>query len=124
MTTFAVRYIAPAMDETIAFYRDALDFRIDMHPAPGFARLERDGLVLLLNAPDAGGAGAETGAGRPEPGGWNRFQLRTGDLDRDVERLRELGVRFRTDVVEGKGGRQILIEDPSGNPVELFEPAG
>ena len=124
MTTFAVRYIAPAMEETVAFYRDGLGFRVDMHPAPGFTRLERDGLVLLLNAPDAGGAGAETEAGRPEPGGWNRFQLRTDDLDADLERLRTLGARFRTGIVEGRGGRQVLIEDPSGNPVELFEPAG
>jgi predicted enzyme related to lactoylglutathione lyase len=97
---------------------------VDFHPAPGFARLKRGGLVLLLNAPGSGGAGATTEGGRPEPGGWNRFQLITDDLDADLERFRAMGVRVRASVVAGMGGRQVLIEDPSGNPVEIFEPAG
>ena len=123
MTTVSIRYIAPAMEETIAFYRDALGFILDVHPAPGFARLVRGDLALLLNAPGAGGAGAETQGDRPEPGGWNRFQLVTDDLEAQVQRLRESGARFRTGIVPGNGGRQALVEDPSGNPVELFEPA-
>lgn len=121
MATTSVRYIATAMEETIAFYRDLLGFEVDMHPAPGFARLRRGDLALLLNAPGAGGAGAETDAGQPEPGGWNRFQLSTDDLDADLERLRVAGATLRTGIVEGMGGRQLLVEDPSGNPVELFE---
>ena len=121
MTTVSIRYIAPAMEETIAFYRDLLGFELDIHPAPGFARLRRGPLVLLLNAPRAGGAGKETGAGLPEAGGWNRFQLGVDDLGAEVERLGAAGARFRTGIVEGMGGRQALVEDPSGNPVELFE---
>jgi predicted enzyme related to lactoylglutathione lyase len=123
MATVSVRYIVTAMEEAIAFYRDVLGFEVDFHPAPGFARLKKGDLALLLNAPGSGGAGATTEGGRPEPGGWSRFQLVSGDLDADAERFRAAGVRTRTGIVEGMGGRQMLIEDPSGNPVELFEPA-
>jgi predicted enzyme related to lactoylglutathione lyase len=111
------------MEETIAFYRDVLGFELDFHPAPGFARLKMGDLTLLLNAPGSGGAGAETEAGRPQPGGWNRFQLTSDDLDADLERFQEAGARLRTGIVQGMGGRQVLIEDPSGNLVEIFEPA-
>jgi catechol 2,3-dioxygenase-like lactoylglutathione lyase family enzyme len=95
-----------------------------VHPAPGFAALSRDGLRLLVNRPGAGGAGQALGAaGTPAPGGWNRVQVETGDLDAMVAALTELGCRFRSGIVAGNGGRQVLVEDPSGNPVELFEPA-
>ena len=117
----SVRYIVDDVDAAIEFYRDRLGFHVDMHPAPGFARLSRDGLHLLLNAPGAGGAGRAGGA--PQPGGWNRFQLTVDDLRAVVDDLEQVGVTFRGQLVEGQGGSQILVEDPSGNPVELFEPA-
>jgi catechol 2,3-dioxygenase-like lactoylglutathione lyase family enzyme len=118
--SIAVRYIVDDVDEAIEFYRDRLGFEIDLHPAPGFAGLTREGMKLFLNAPGAGGAG--TAGGEPEPGGWNRIQLQVDDLDALVADLRDQDATFRGDVVEGQGGRQILVEDPAGNPVELFEP--
>jgi catechol 2,3-dioxygenase-like lactoylglutathione lyase family enzyme len=116
----AIRYIVHDVEQAIGFYRDLLGFRVEMHPAPGFAALSRGDLRLYLNAPGAGGAGRA--GGTPEPGGWNRFQLQVEDLDGFTETLREAGARFRSDRVEGQGGAQILVEDPSGNVVELFEP--
>lgn len=118
----AIRYIVDDVERAIAFYRDLLGFEVEMHPAPGFAALSRDDLRLHLNAPGAGGAGRAGGS--PEPGGWNRFQLEVEDLEAAVERLTGEGARFRDEIVTGKGGRQILLEDPSGNPIELFQPAG
>jgi len=115
----SVRYIVKDVDSALKFYRDHLDFSVEMHPAPGFAALSRGELRLLLNAPGAGGAG--TAGGDPEPGGWNRFQLTVEDLDALVDELRNGGVLFRGEVVEGNAGRQVLVEDPSGNPIELFE---
>jgi catechol 2,3-dioxygenase-like lactoylglutathione lyase family enzyme len=117
----SVRYIADNVDDAIDFYRDRLGFEVEMHPAPGFASLTKGDLRLLLNAPGAGGAGIAGGS--PEPGGWNRFQIEVDDLDEFVEGLQGHGVSTRGDLVEGQGGRQILIEDPSGNPIEVFEPA-
>ena len=121
MTTATIRYIVEDVDAAVAFYRDRLGFGVDMHPGPGFAALSREGLRLLLNAPGAGGAGQAGGA--PEAGGWNRFQLTVDDLAATVAGLQADGARFRGDVVRGRGGSQILVEDPSGNPVELFQPA-
>jgi catechol 2,3-dioxygenase-like lactoylglutathione lyase family enzyme len=120
MTSANVRYIVNDVDAAIGFYRDRLGFEVDMHPGPGFAALHREGLTLFLNAPGAGGAGVAGGS--PEPGGWNRFQLPVDDLDATVAALRDGGAGFRGDLVDGIGGRQILVEDPSGNVVELFEP--
>ena len=120
MTCASVRYIVDDVDAAIEFYRDQLGFDVDMHPAPGFAALSRDGLRLYLNAPGAGGAG-RAGGSQPEPGGWNRFQFEVDDLESTVDRLSSKGARFRGDIVEGRGGHQILIEDPSGNPIELFQ---
>lgn len=124
MTTVSVRYIADDVDAAVAFYVERLGFDVEMRPAPGFAMLSRGELRLLLNQPGAGGAGQPAGGRTPEPGGWNRFQLEVSDLEREVEALRAAGASFRGEVVMGKGGSQILIEDPSGNPVELFQPAG
>ena len=121
MTTVSIRYIVDSVETAISFYRDGLGFEVLMHPAPGFAALSRGDLRLLLNQPGAGGAG--TAGGSPQPGGWNRIQLTVDDLDLVVAELRELGATFRGEVVEGTGGRQILVEDPSGNPVELFQPS-
>ena len=121
MANAAIRYIVDDVDAAIGFYRDRLGFELDMHPAPGFAALSTTGLTLYLNAPGAGGAGIA--GGRPEPGGWNRFQVVVDDLAGTVEQLRADGATFRGDIVQGNAGDQILIEDPAGNPVELFAPA-
>jgi catechol 2,3-dioxygenase-like lactoylglutathione lyase family enzyme len=115
-----IRYIVDDVQRAMAFYRDLLGFEVEMHPAPGFAALSRGDLRLYLNAPGAGGAGRAGGV--PRPGGWNRFQLEVGDLEALVDALREAGARFRGGLVEGQGGAQILVEDPAGNLVELFEP--
>jgi catechol 2,3-dioxygenase-like lactoylglutathione lyase family enzyme len=115
----AIRYIVDDVERAIGFYRDLLGFEVEMHPAPGFAALSRGDLRLYLNAPGAGGAGRAGGA--PEPGGWNRFQIEVESLEAFVGEMREAGASFRGDRVEGQGGAQILVEDPSGNLVELFE---
>ena len=119
----SVRYIVNDVDEAIAFYRDLLGFEVVMHPAPPFAMLARGDLRLLLSQPSGQGGGGQILADgqRPEPGGWNRFQLEVRGLESVVERLRAAGVRLRSDVIIGIGGNQILLEDPSGNPIELFE---
>jgi len=122
MAEVSVRYIVDDVDAAVGFYRDRLGFELRMQPGPGFAMLARGGLRLLLNTPGGGGgAGQAMPDGRiPEPGGWNRFQLETDDLDGLITSLQ--GATFRNEIVEGRGGRQILVEDPSGNLVELFEP--
>jgi catechol 2,3-dioxygenase-like lactoylglutathione lyase family enzyme len=124
MPTVWVRYIVRDVDAAIPFYTDYLGFKLDMHPAPGFAALSRGDLQLLLNTPKGGGgAGQAMPDGRlPAPGGWNRIQLRVDDLSATVDKMRKAGLHFRNDLVKGNGGNQILLEDPSGNPVELFEP--
>jgi catechol 2,3-dioxygenase-like lactoylglutathione lyase family enzyme len=124
VATVSVRYIVSDVDAAIAFYRDLLDFQVDLHPGPGFATVSRGDLRLLLNRPGAGGAGQAMPDGQaPAPGGWNRIQLEVDDLEATVERLRAAGARFRNEIVVGNGGKQILLEDPSGNPIELFQPA-
>lgn len=123
VATVSVRYIVHDVDAAIAFY-EQLGFRVEMYPASAFAMLSRGDLRLLLSAPGGGpGGGAPTPDGRlPEPGGWNRFQLEVGDLEARIEQLRTQGATFRNELVTGIGGKQILLEDPSGNLVELFEP--
>jgi catechol 2,3-dioxygenase-like lactoylglutathione lyase family enzyme len=124
MATVSVRYIVDDMDAAIEFYTGLLGFEEDMHPAPAFAMLSRGDLRLVLSAPGGGpGGGAAMPDGTvPRPGGWNRFQIEVTDLAGLVEELRAAGAHFRNDVVIGVGGNQILLDDPSGNPVELFEP--
>jgi catechol 2,3-dioxygenase-like lactoylglutathione lyase family enzyme len=124
VATVSVRYIVVDVDLAIDFYRSHLGFEEMMHPAPTFAMLSRGDLRLALSAPGGGpGGGATLPDGRvPEPGGWNRIQLEVPDLVSLVDSLRKEGVSFRNDIVEGVGGKQILVEDPSGNPIELFEP--
>jgi catechol 2,3-dioxygenase-like lactoylglutathione lyase family enzyme len=119
-----VRYIVDDVDAAIAFYCQRLGFAEVMHPAPAFAMLSRGDLRLTLSAPGggAGGGQAMPDGTLPAPGGWNRFAIEVDDLVAMVEQLRDEGVRFRNDVVTGVGGKQIIAEDPSGNPVELFEP--
>jgi catechol 2,3-dioxygenase-like lactoylglutathione lyase family enzyme len=124
MATVSVRYIVNDVDAAIDFYCAYLGFHENMHPAANFAMLSRGDLRLLLSVPSSEGGGGQImpDGRRPEPGGWNRFSLEVADLAGTVRALREAGVRFRNDIVTGIGGNQILVDDPSGNPVELFEP--
>ncbi len=124
MATVSVRYIVHDVDEAIRFYTDLLGFREVMHPNQYFAMLADGDLRLVLSRPGGGPGGGQAMAdGRtPEPGGWNRFQLQVDDLATTVERLRTAGARFRSDIIEGVGVKQVIVEDPSGNPVELDEP--
>lgn len=125
MATVGVRYIVDNVDAAIDFYCHRLDFEEVMHPAPTFAMLSRGDLRLALSAPGggSGGGGQPMADGTlPEPGGWNRIQVEVADLEAVVEVLRDHGTTFRNDIVTGRGGKQVVVEDPSGNPVELFEP--
>jgi catechol 2,3-dioxygenase-like lactoylglutathione lyase family enzyme len=123
MAKVSVRYIVHDVDQAIKFYTGLLDFIVAMHPAPTFAILDRGDLRLLLSAPsEEGGGGKSMPDGtQPEPGGWNRFELEVDDLDSVVKKLKTQGAHFRNEIVEGVAGKQILLEDPSGNPIELFE---
>lgn len=124
MDTVSVRYIVDDVDAAIAFYTERLGFAVELHPAPGFAMLSRGPLRLMLNTPTGPGGAAQAmpDGRRPEPGGWNRIQLQVDDLDGTVDALRAADAAFRNEIVTGQGGRQILLDDPAGNPVELFEP--
>jgi catechol 2,3-dioxygenase-like lactoylglutathione lyase family enzyme len=115
----AVRYIVSDVDQALDFYRDRLEFKVEMHNPGKFAALIREDLTLYLSAPGAG-SGGQAG-GDPQPGGWNRFMVVTRELDHLVDRLRSQGAVFRGGLSEGGAGRAILVEDPSGNVVELFE---
>jgi catechol 2,3-dioxygenase-like lactoylglutathione lyase family enzyme len=124
MSSVQIRYIVDNVDEAIPFYVDLLGFTLVMHPAPPFAMLSRGDLRLALSAPNqaAGGGQSMPDGTKPEPGGWNRFAIIVEDIDETVKRLRDAGVHFRNDVVNGVGGKQVILDDPSGNPVELFQP--
>ena len=124
MATVSVRYIVNDVDQAIAFYTGFLGFVEVMHPAPTFAMLTRGDLRLVLSAPGGGPGGGQAmpDGTLPSPGGWNRFAIEVDDLEHLVGTLRAAGVRFRNDIVSGVGGKQTIAEDPSGNPVELFEP--
>jgi predicted enzyme related to lactoylglutathione lyase len=121
--TVSFRYIVNDVDKAISFYKEFLDFEVDMHPAPGFAALTKENLRLYLNQPGVGGAGQEMPDGQlPEPGGWNRIQISVDNLESEYSRLSKKGAKFRNEIVNGQGGKQILLQDPSGNLIELFEP--
>lgn len=123
MNKISVRYIVDDVDAAVDFYTSVFQFEVAMRPAPGFAMLNRGELQLLLNSPGAGGAGQTLADGsRPEPGGWNRFQLQVDDLDAAVADMRKVGADLRIDVIDGRGGRQALVPDPAGNLVEVFQP--
>jgi catechol 2,3-dioxygenase-like lactoylglutathione lyase family enzyme len=124
VATVSIRYIVDDVGDAIPFYCEHLGFDLLMHPAPPFAMLERGDLRLVLSAPNAGPGGGQALADgtRPAPGGWNRFAIEVDDIDATVASLRASGVRFRSDIIDGVGGRQAIAEDPSGNPIELFQP--
>lgn len=124
MATVQIRYIVHDVDKAIEFYTKHLGFQLVMHPAPSFAMLSLNDLRLVLSAPNpsAGGGQAMPDGTGQTPGGWNRFAVEVKDISKKVEALRKEGVQFRNDIVTGTGGKQIIVEDPSGNPVELFEP--
>jgi uncharacterized glyoxalase superfamily protein PhnB/catechol 2,3-dioxygenase-like lactoylglutathione lyase family enzyme len=122
MAALSARYIVNDVKESIGFYTQTLGFKVDFNPAPGFAALSRGELQLYLNVPGAGGAGQTVAGQKPEPGGWNRIQIEVEDLQSSVNLLKQQGARFKTDVIAGQGGKQALLEDPSGNLIELFEP--
>jgi catechol 2,3-dioxygenase-like lactoylglutathione lyase family enzyme len=124
MATVQVRYIVRDVDSAIEFYCKYFGFRELMHPAPTFAMLERGDLRLILSKPnpEAGGGQAMSDRTKQEPGGWNRISIEVKDIDDTVSVLRKVGARFRNEIVKGVGGNQTIVEDPSGNPIELFEP--
>jgi catechol 2,3-dioxygenase-like lactoylglutathione lyase family enzyme len=124
VATVSVRYIVNDVDAAIDYYCKHLDFTQVMRPAPSFVLLERGGLRLLMNSPDGPGGAAQPmpDGSKPEPGGWNRIRIEVPDLAATVDKMRQAGARFRNEIVQGMGGKQILLQDPSGNLVELFEP--
>ncbi len=121
----SVRYIVDNTEDAVEFH-ERLGFEVQMHPSPGFAILRREDLRLLLNTPDGGGGAGQAmpDGASPAPGGWNRIQLEVDDLEATVNRLAQAGVAFRSEVIDGRGGRQVLADDPSGNPIERFQPVG
>lgn len=124
MAAVQVRYIVRDIDAAIAFYTEQLGFELQMHPAPAFAMLGRGALRLVLSVPNpaAGGGQPMPDGTMPEPGGWNRFAIQVDDLAARVEVLRRAGAVFRSPIITGVGGKQIIVNDPSGNPIELFQP--
>ena len=122
--TVNVRYMVDDVDDSIAFYTKLLDFELLTNASPAFADVKRGNLRLLLSGPASSAGRPMADGARPGPGGWNRIHFIVDDLDAEVARLRDAGGTFRNDVVHGPGGRQILLQDPSGNVVELFQPAG
>jgi catechol 2,3-dioxygenase-like lactoylglutathione lyase family enzyme len=119
-----VRYMVDDVEESIGFYTRLLGFELLTSAAPAFADVKRGNLRLLLSGPKSSAGRPMPDGVKPSPGGWNRIHLIVGDIDTEVGQLREAGASFRNDVVEGPGGKQILLQDPSGNVVELFQPAG
>jgi catechol 2,3-dioxygenase-like lactoylglutathione lyase family enzyme len=122
-TTISFRYIVDNVESSVNFYRDVLGFKVVLDKSPGFAKLSKGNFHLFLNKPGAGGAGQAMPDGEiPKPGGWNRIQLEVSDLEAEVKKLKGRNAKFRNEIVVGIGGKQILLQDPSGNLIELFEP--
>jgi catechol 2,3-dioxygenase-like lactoylglutathione lyase family enzyme len=118
-----VRYMVDDVEEALAFYTKILDFEVLTSYGPAFADVIRGNLRLLLSGPTSSAGRPMPDGAKPGPGGWNRIHLIVEDIDAEVARLRDAGARFRNDVIEGPGGKQVLVQDPSGNVVELFQPA-
>jgi catechol 2,3-dioxygenase-like lactoylglutathione lyase family enzyme len=119
-----VRYMVDDVDEAITFYTKFLGFEVISNTAPAFADVKRGKLRVLLSGPTSSAGRPMSDGAKPGPGGWNRIHFIVDDLAAEVARLRDSGARFRNDIIEGPGGKQILLQDPSGNVVELFEPVG
>ncbi|HEX3667539.1 MAG TPA: VOC family protein [Acidimicrobiia bacterium] len=123
MSTVNVRYMVDDVDEAVAFYTKHLGFTLLSSAAPAVADVARDDLRLLLSGPASSAGRPMPDGTKPVPGGWNRIEFVVDDIVAEVDRLRGAGLRFRNDIVTGPGGSQILFDDPSGNPIELFQPA-
>jgi catechol 2,3-dioxygenase-like lactoylglutathione lyase family enzyme len=125
MQTVNVRYIVDDVEAAAHFYEDVLGFTTEVDKSPAFAIVDRGPLRLMLNSPGGPGGASQPAADgrRPEPGGWNRIQIEVDDIEAEVAGMRDAGVGLRSEIIDGKGGRQVLVDDPSGNPVELFQPA-
>jgi predicted enzyme related to lactoylglutathione lyase len=123
VSTISIRYMIDDVPAAVKFYTTHLGFALDLDASPAFASVSRDGVRLLLSGKSSSGRRAMPDGREPVPGGWNRMQIQVDDLEREVQRLRKAGLKFRNEIVNGPGGSQILLDDPSGNPVELFEPA-
>lgn len=124
MTSVNVRYMVADVDAAVAFYVEHLGFELHSNAAPAFASVTRGELRMLLSGPTSSAGRPMPDGRRPEPGGWNRIELIVEDLPAEVERLRAAGLASRNEIVRGPGGAQIVFDDPSGNPIELFQPAG
>jgi predicted enzyme related to lactoylglutathione lyase len=122
VSTVSVRYMIDDVPAAVSFYMTRLGFTLDLDASPAFASVSRDGVRLLLSGKTSSGRRAMPDGREPVPGGWNRIQIQVDDLDAEVKRLSEAGLTFRNEIVTGPGGSQILLDDPSGNPVELFQP--
>jgi catechol 2,3-dioxygenase-like lactoylglutathione lyase family enzyme len=122
MSTVSIRYIIDDVPVALKFYTTHLGFAVDMDASPAFASSTRDGVLLLLSGKTSSGRRAMPDGREPVPGGWNRIHIQVEDLAAEVERLRGAGLKFRNDIITGPGGSQIILDDPSGNPVELFQP--
>ncbi|MBI1346265.1 VOC family protein [bacterium] len=122
MSTVSIRYMIDDVPDAITFYTTHLGFTVDQDASPAFASVSRDGVRLLLSGKTSSGRRTMPDGREPVPGGWNRIHIQVEDLVAEVKRLREAGVLFRNDIITGPGGSQIVLDDPSGNPVELFQP--
>jgi catechol 2,3-dioxygenase-like lactoylglutathione lyase family enzyme len=122
MSTVSIRYMIDDVPAAVTFYTTHLGFALDLDAGPAFASVTRDGVRLLLSGKTSSGRQAMPDGREPVPGGWNRMQIEVDDLEAEVKRLRKAGLKFRNEIVKGPGGAQILVDDPSGNPVELFQP--
>lgn len=118
-----VRYLVGDVERSIAFYTEHLGFKLDQSMAPAFARVSNSDLTLWLAGPQSSAARAMPDGRRPEPGGWNRIVIELENIETRVKDMKSAGLRFRNEIVKGPGGKQILLEDPDGNPIELFEAA-
>jgi predicted enzyme related to lactoylglutathione lyase len=122
MSTVSIRYMIDDVPSAVKFYTTYLGFELEIDSGPAFASVTRDGVRLLLSGKASSGRRAMPDGREPVPGGWNRIHIQVDDLAAEVERLRHAGLNFRNEIITGPGGSQIILDDPSGNPVELFQP--